>query len=308
MGRRPAIDVVVPFRGSNDERATLLERLQQLRLRERDVLMVVDNGPAIPPGMGEDGRLMHAPELPSSYFARNRGAEHGSASWLVFLDADVAAPADLLDRYFDPPPGDRVAVMAGGFHDEPISDLGRASIAERFAVLKGHMDQENTMLRPGGWNYAQTANFAVRREAFEAVGGFDEQIRSGGDADLCFRLRQAGWELEPRLGAAVVHQNRVSLRALVRQKARHGSGAAWLNGAYPGAFPGSRSLAGVAWWSVRQLASAAWAGGRGRRDDALVGAVDVLCHWAFELGRLLPNTPRAHSRPAALTTELGDAP
>lgn len=289
---------MVPFRGSDDERARLLERLQQLRLGEWDRLTVVDNGPAAPPGMTEDRRLMHAPELPSSYFARNRGAERGSAGWLVFLDADVVAPADLLDRYFDPTPGDHVAVVAGGFRDEPISDLRRASIAERFAVLKGHMDQENTTLRSGGWGYAQTANCAVRRAAFESVGGFEEQIRSGGDADLCFRLRRAGWELEARPDAAVVHRNRASLRALVRQKVRHGSGAAWLDRAYPGAFPGSRSLAGVAWWSVRELASAAWAAVRGRRDGALVGAVDVLCHWAFELGRLLPNTPRART-PAA---------
>ena len=48
------------------------------------------------------------------------------------------------------------------------------------------MSQRNTLtgVRP----YAQTAHCAVRRSAFEAVGGFREDIRSGGDADLCFRL------------------------------------------------------------------------------------------------------------------------
>src|SRR5207302_5268698 len=80
-------------------------------------------------------------------------------------------------------------------------------------------------------------NAAVRREAFEQVGGFTEGIRSGGDADLCFRLRVAGWKFDAREQAGVLHDNRATTRAFLRQKTRHGSGAGWLNKRYPGSFP-----------------------------------------------------------------------
>ena len=46
-------------------------------------------------------------------YGRNRGAEQGSAEWLVFLDADVVPAPDLLDRYFDPLPAQDTALLAG---------------------------------------------------------------------------------------------------------------------------------------------------------------------------------------------------
>lgn len=101
------------------------------------------------------------------------------------------------------------------------------------------MSQDNTLQR-GRWGFAQTANAACRRLAFEAVQGFREDIRSAEDADLTYRLRAAGWELERREGAAVVHRSRQSVSGFVVQKAGHGAGAAWLNRTYPGSFPARR--------------------------------------------------------------------
>src|SRR3712207_3115704 len=97
---RPAVDVVVPFRGSADERRRLLETMGALELRDGDTLTIVDNDPVAPPELGRDPRVVHAPELQTSYFARNRGAERGRAEWIVFLDADVLPQPGLLDGYF----------------------------------------------------------------------------------------------------------------------------------------------------------------------------------------------------------------
>jgi hypothetical protein len=156
------------------------------------------------------------------------------------------------------------------------------------------MDQSNT-LGLGEWGYAQTANCAVRRAAFDAVGGFRADVRSGGDADLCFRIRAAGWALEDRPEAVVLHRSRTSLRKLLRQRARHGAGAGWLAREYPGAFP-KRRWPGLAAWAMASEGRAAVEAARRRRDDALVHSIEPLSVWAHEVGRLLSNTAREGDR------------
>jgi hypothetical protein len=269
-------DVVIPFRGPADELRRVVERAGVLRLGPGDRLFVVDNRPGGAPV--DDPAVLRAPERQSSYHARNRGAAAGSAPWIVFLDGDVVPVPDLLDRYLDAAPADDVGVLAGRITDQPAAPGD--PIALRYAAAHGLMDEAIT-LRDGPWAYAQTANCAVRREAFAAMGGFVETIRSGGDADLCFRLRDAGWRLETRPAATVVHRNRATLRGLGRQVARHGAGAAWLDRRHPGSFP--RALGpGTLLHSARTLSRAA------RTRDALP-LVGLYAHWAFELGRLLPN-------------------
>jgi GT2 family glycosyltransferase len=151
------------------------------------------------------------------------------------------------------------------------------------------MSQEMT-LRRGGRPYAQTANCAVRRTAFEEVGGFDELARAGEDADLCFRLQDAGWKLEERARAGVEHQARPSLRGCLAQNLRHGSGAAWLNRRWPGEFPAP----GPRWLLVRtfrHIREAVRALIRGRREEAAFALLDLAEVSARDIGRLIPNRP-----------------
>jgi len=285
---RPAVDVVVPFRGSGAELERLAERLSTLALRLGDTVTVADNRATAVDAQRGALRILAAGERQTSYHARNRGAAAGGAPWLVFIDADVLAPADLLDRYFAPAPDDRTGVLAGAVIDEQPPGEDRAA-AVRYAWLKASMSQEVT-LADAQWAFAQTANAAVGREAFAQVGGFEAGIRSGGDADLCFRLRAAGWGLERREQAAVVHRNRATLARMLAQRARHGAGAAWLARRWPGALP-RRRWPGLALWSARRAAHGLAAAARGDRDEALLGMLDGPAVWAFELGRLVPNRP-----------------
>lgn len=296
----------MPFHGPRAELDALVQRLAPIAFEGAASLTVVDNRRDAPPAR-EEGRVIVLParERQSSYYARNRGAAVGSAPWIVFLDADVEAPGTLVDEFFQPEPGDGVAVLAGGVTDEPpVDELAELPAAAYYAHTRGHMSQDNT-LRAGPWGYAQTANCAVRRVAFEEVGGFEESIRSGGDADLCFRLRQAGWEIESRAGATAVHRSRRTLRALLRQRARHGSGAAWLNRRYPGSFPRAR-YPGLAYWAMKRGLSALALAGRGDRRNAIEVGVETLSAWAFELGRLAPNRVAGDRRPERATPAAGE--
>lgn len=291
MTERPAVDVVIPFAGSAEELDDLLDRCNRLALGSADTLVVVDNRPSGEPSRSSGGaaRVVAAREARGSYLARNRGAAAGNHEWLVFIDADVDPPPDLLDRYFDSQPGDATGVLVGAVEDERPSGERETAVA-RFLFERASMSQANTAEQADQtWAYAQTANCAVRRSAFEAVGGFREDVRSGGDADLCFRLRRGGWALEARDGARVVHRNRTTVRAMVRQRARHGSGAAWLNRAHPGSVPPSPRL-GLARWTATRLFVAAGGALRGDLRRAALVSLEPLSSWAFELGRCLSNS------------------
>jgi glycosyltransferase involved in cell wall biosynthesis len=287
---RSGVDVVVPFLGSAASLEGLVDRLARLRLGSGDSVTIADNRPAeAEPVSGRNGvAVIRAPERRSSYHARNVGAANGGADWLLFIDGDVDPSPDLIDRYLAAPPAEGTGILVGAVSDEPAG-AGAPAVA-RYTELAASMDQANT-LELGEWGYAQTANCAVRRAAFAQVGGFRAEIRSGGDADLCFRVKAAGWAMEARPQAAVVHRSRTTLRKLLRQRARHGAGAAWLAKRYPGSFP-RRRWPGLAAWAVTSLGHAGFDAARGRRDDALVHAIEPLSVWAQEIGRLLPNESR----------------
>jgi hypothetical protein len=59
--------------------------------------------------------------------------------------------------------------------------------------------------------WVKGAALAIRREAFDAVGGFDESyFLYAEEMDLCWRLRAAGWEVRFTPAAAVVHEEGAS--------------------------------------------------------------------------------------------------
>jgi len=279
------VDVVVPFHGDRAELDELAARMARLELGERDSLLVVDNTP------GEDGReaavpLLHAAERETPAYARNRGAARGEAEWIVFLDADVAPSPGLLDRYFSPAPGERTALLSGGITDEPVPRGGPP--AARYVHLRELMSQEDT-LRIGRWAFPKTANVACRRAAFEQLGGFRDELRGGEDADLTYRMSEAGWALERREEASVVHLSRHTVRGFVRQKLVHGSGLAWVERHYPGAAP-ARRMPGLLWWGVRTAVRGLGRAVRTRdRDEALWAVFEPLEVITHELGRRLPN-------------------
>jgi len=254
--------VIVPFAGSDAALDSCLAAVGRLELREGDELLVADNRPSPRPG------LVDARGPASSYFARDVAARLATGEWLVFLDADCVPEPGLLDAYLDPPPGPRVGVLAGAIEDWIDEDTRVA----RHIARRRKLDQATTLAHPHA-PYAQTANAAVRRAAYEAVGGWPEPIRSGGDADLCWRLAARDWTLESRPAARVRHRNRATLRDLLAQLHRHGAGMRWLDGRHPGAFPPPTHRARLT--RLGLLARGEW--------------IEFLSQWAVDCGRLRRN-------------------
>lgn len=225
---RPAISVVVPFRGDEDAAARLGRSLTRLRTRPGDEVIVADNSERGAFAGIEGVSVIVATGERSSYHARNVGAAAAGGEWLLFTDADCVPEPDLIDAYFEPPPAASAGALAGSVVGDPHQDAFLA----RYASDRKFLDQDVGLHT--GADAAATANLMVRRSAFVRVGGFAEGIRSGGDVDLCRRLVAAGWGIDRRPAAIVAHLHRESLADLLGSIARYAAGARWLNDRYPG--------------------------------------------------------------------------
>jgi GT2 family glycosyltransferase len=280
---RGAVSVVVPFRGTADAVEPMLASLARLRLMETDEIVVADNtdGGLVIAAVGADRpvRVVRADRERSSYHARNTGARAGRGEWILFLDADCEPDPSLLDAYFAAPVDPGVGALAGQIHGNPE----QRSFIARYTRSRKFFRQDAGFLSEAGT--AATGNLLVRRQAFDAVGGFAEGIRSGGDVDLCRRLALAGRRVEPRVEAVVRHHHRDSLPSLLGAIARYGAGSRWLNERYPGEsppWPLIPGLAGSARDVVTRLA-------RGQVEEAAFRAVDGAGLVAHRVGYLTGN-------------------
>lgn len=285
---RPPVSVVVPFFGDADRLRETVAAMSRIELRARDELIVVDNTPHGRASRDSEfwpARVVKASDHPSSYYARNVGAEAAANDWFLFTDADCQPGPLILDLYFSESPGDQCGAVAG---EVKAQDSG---LLARYAVSRGMLSQKAGMehsFRPS----AVTANLLVRRAAWHSVGGFHERIRSGGDTDFCWRIQEAGWTLDFRPEASVLHSHRESLSGLTRQVARHSAGAAWLNRRYPGSrvrpplIRGlARSAAGtVAWTAAGQFERA--------RFKAIDGAVIAATSLGFACSNASERDPK----------------
>jgi hypothetical protein len=140
------------------------------------------------------------------------------------MDGDCRPDPGLLDAYFTPPPPPGCGILAGEITGSDETD----NFLARYSRSRNLLSQRDGLHARSGLT-AATGNLMVRRSAYDEAGGFTEGIRSAGDIDLCLRLHQAGWSLEYRPAAVVVHPHRASLRSLLEANARYGAGARWLD-------------------------------------------------------------------------------
>jgi GT2 family glycosyltransferase len=226
--------LVVPFLGTRDDAVRLLEALAGVRLEAGDEVIVADNTRAgvVDPLAGGWVRVVRAARERSSYHARNAGAAAAHNDWLLFMDADCVPAASLVEAYFAEPIGDGCGALGG----EIVGDPAQRGFLARYARSRGFLSHADGLLGPDS-RAAVTGNVLVRRAAFDALGGFVEGIRSGGDIDLSRRLGAEGWSVEHRPGAVVAHRHHESLVGFCGMIARYGAGARWLNERHPGSSP-----------------------------------------------------------------------
>ena len=77
-------------------------------------------------------------------------------------------------------------------------------------------------------SYVPAAALICRAEALRAIGGFDEDLRTGEDVDLVWRLHDAGWTVRYDPSVEVQHEPRASFGEWWNQRAGYGYSSAAL--------------------------------------------------------------------------------
>ncbi len=260
---RPQVRVVVVTYFAGDFLPEMVATLQAASTRNVSVT-VVDNG-------STDGTVEYAAAHPDLTLVEpgqnlgygggaNVGVSESTEPWVVIANSDIAFQPAAIDRLVEAAArwpragalGPRILTTDGRLYPSAreLPSLSRGIGHALFGWLwptnpwtaSYRREREDPVEGTTGW--LSGACLLVRREAFEAVGGFDESyFMYFEDIDLCERLAKAGWDVVYAPDAVVEHHGGHSTSRHLEKmsKAHHDSAYQYL----------SRRYAGPTWAPVR---------------------------------------------------------
>jgi len=149
--------------------------------------------------------------------ARNHGASLGQGEYLAFTDSDCIPHEDWIARLMEGFSQQQVGVVAGSYGiinaENPLARCIHAEILWR-----------HTHLMPDFPNSFGSYNFCVKKNVFNAVGGFNTDYRraSGEDNDLSYKITQSGWRIYFQRKALVDHHHPTRVFKYLKEQFQHG--------------------------------------------------------------------------------------
>lgn len=222
--RLPFVSIIVPVFNAGSALASLCRCLcDQDYPRHRYEAVIVDDG-------STDGVLervaMSYPDLvvvrqcrSGSYSARNTGAVVAAGAYLAFTDADCLPAAQWLRAGITSMREQHAGLAAGAV--KMVCDDATSAVQRYDCTFNLSQQFYATQL-----GFGATANLFVERSLFDLVGGFDADLRSGGDQRFCLAARSKGGKLVYIPDAEVRHPARRTMSALVKKTVRVAMGRA----------------------------------------------------------------------------------
>jgi glycosyltransferase involved in cell wall biosynthesis len=225
-GRAPAlVSVLVPVR---DERPHLEQQLDAVAAQDYDgrwELVISDDGSR--DGSRElaerwtrehgRGRVVASTVARGPGAARNAAARVARGDLLAFCDADDVVAGDWLTELVA---AAAEADLVGGGHD---GDLLNDPVQRQCLEVHDPGERFHSFAP-----VAAGSNLAIWREAFDALGGFDESHPTAEDVALSWSAVAAGLRFAPAPRAVVHKRFAPDLRAVAKQYYAYGRGDPWL--------------------------------------------------------------------------------
>ncbi len=232
--------VIVPVFNRPDEIKELLESLTKQTYKDFEVIIV------------EDGSEIDCREVVERYkslldikyfykenerpaIARNYGARYATGDYLVFVDSDVIVPP----QYFE--------VVNRELEKDPVDAYGGPDAAAKdFNALQKAISYSMTAFITSGnirggekidKYYPRSFNMGVKKEVFEAIGGFPvTRMWPGEDMVFAIEIIRRGYRTRLIKDAYVYHKRRNTLKSFFRQVFRFGKTRYIISRVYPETF------------------------------------------------------------------------
>jgi glycosyltransferase involved in cell wall biosynthesis len=152
--------------------------------------------------------------------ARNKGAAHAGAPFLVFLDDDCTLPSDWISavqRHI------RAEVILGGRTVNCLTDNLYASTSQVLIdTLYAYYNRRNSKAV-----FLASNNIIIPKKIFHELKGFCTYFTNAAaeDRDLCDRLIQSGYTLQFVPDITVNHQHDLTFKSFFKQHFSYGCGA-----------------------------------------------------------------------------------
>ena len=209
------ISVIVPVHNGGEKFRRCISSLQAARPQPHEVIVAVDGDTDGSGSMAcEMGiKVVSTGPLPlGPAGARNEGAKAAIGDILFFVDADVEIHGDCIGMvrlFFQENP--EVSAVIGSYDDAPFEN----NFLSQYKNLFQHYTHQKAHIEAATfWG----ACGAVRREAFFAVGGFDERFTRPciEDIEVGYRLKKSGHRIRLLKNLQVKHLKRWHFGGLLK--------------------------------------------------------------------------------------------
>jgi glycosyltransferase involved in cell wall biosynthesis len=157
---------------------------------------------------------------PGSYAARNKGLSVATGDIIAFTDSDCIPASNWIERGASTLQQMPDCGLVGGAITIFVKDPARPTGVEIYESLKG-FPQKDYIEKS---QFGATANVFTSRKIIDAVGYFNSELKSGGDAEWGKRVAKAGYQLHYADDVEVQHPARSSYSEYYKKTVRVMSG------------------------------------------------------------------------------------
>lgn len=191
----PLISVIIPTFNRRDSISKAIESVLKQTFSDWE-LIIVDDGSEddtceiVKPFLLDSKIQVVIKENQGVSSARNSGAKVAKGDWLIFLDSDDILLFDALETF--------VVAMK--------SDLSLKALKSGFNIKQGEVEKTD-LPEKGRFHSFIPGSFILRKELFEAVGGYDEDLKFSENTELFHRIGLTNEGMGIILKATVVYHN-----------------------------------------------------------------------------------------------------
>lgn len=211
------ISVIIPTYNSEQTIKICIESLLKQIYDDYEII-VVDNG-------STDHTVDIVEKFPikliterrrGSYTARNTGAKAAKGDILAFMDSDQTVAPHWLDKLTKPLVSKEEVATLGGT---------KSAKRDRWSIVGQKIYDDylkRCIIEEGYAKTIDTRNFAIIKNVFTEVEGFDESVQYVGDAEFGARLVENGYKIKFIENCEVKHFHKSSLKKRAKRRYQQG--------------------------------------------------------------------------------------